>query len=626
MKFQHVLGILFAGVFILLVIVTGESKGAEAADTRVPVRIGWQIPAAMQAQIVEVLKRTDVLESQGLVPNFVPFSYGVPEVTAALAGQLDIILTGDQPAIDLIGKGGKWKIVARLHYDRVAVMVPPNSPATEMEDLRGKTVASSFGSVGEREAILQEQAAGLDADKQVKNVNMDSLDIYNLVLAGGGERWRKIDAVLVGEAINSRFELEGLGRSLAASRTLGIVAVSEQFIANHPQAAVQFLVALARAWDYFSNHSDRVRQWYIDDEQLGYTPAALISAAKLEPNSSVKSVREVDLSLTEDHIASLEQGAAWSQTRGYSKVPAQVRQAVDQSLLTKAMKQIAAARFADVKVILPSAREARLVENQVGYIFDSLPLWAFFALMVLITLVAIEAGQWPGIWRYRLAEHEEESTVGTVVGAVLGLLAFVMALTYGAASSRFDARREALIDEVSAIRTAYRRAGLVPDPHRTATRSLLRDYVEIRLGMDKVYGQPDQLRALLARAEALQESMWLHAEALAAKDSNDIYALFSEGLSDAFSLHTRRVALGAEYRIPFFVWFALILASCIAMAAVGFQFGISGRRSFIANLALALAFAVVMQIIFDLDRPGEGAIRLNQQPMIDLYQSLSKQK
>ena len=75
MKFKHVLGILFAGVFILLVIVTGDSKRAEAADTRVPVRIGWQIPAAMQAQIVEVLKRTDVLESQGLVPNFVPFSY-----------------------------------------------------------------------------------------------------------------------------------------------------------------------------------------------------------------------------------------------------------------------------------------------------------------------------------------------------------------------------------------------------------------------------------------------------------------------------------------------------------------------------------------------------------------------
>ena len=75
-----------------------------------------------------------------------------------------------------------------------------------------------------------------------------------------------------------------------------------------------------------------------------------------------------------------------------------------------------------------------------------------------------------------------------------------------------------------------------------------------------------------------------------------------------------------------FIWFALILASCIAMGAVGFQFGISGKRSFIANLALALAFAVVMQIIFDLDRPGEGAIQLNQQPMIDLYQSLSRQK
>jgi len=43
-----------------------------------------------------------------------------------------------------------------------------------------------------------------------------------------------------------------------------------------------------------------------------------------------------------------------------------------------------------------------------------------------------------------------------------------------------------------------------------------------------------------------------------------------------------------------------------------------------ANLALAVTFALVMLLVFDLDRAGEGFITVNQQPMIDLYQAMSK--
>jgi hypothetical protein len=73
----------------------------------------------------------------------------------------------------------------------------------------------------------------------------------------------------------------------------------------------QLLAALIRAWEYVSYHSDTVTQWYIDDAQLGYTREALASAAKIDPNWSAKSLREIDLRLTEEHIADFERGAAW---------------------------------------------------------------------------------------------------------------------------------------------------------------------------------------------------------------------------------------------------------------------------------------------------------------------------
>ena len=153
----------FGSLFLALAVMSvgAACKNPSAEKKLVPVRIGWQIPLSTQAQIVQVLKNTKILENHGLKADFVPFSYGGPQSEAALAGKLDVIFVGDQPAINLVARGGKWKIVSRLFYTRTAVMVPLGSPIQKMEDLRGKTVASPFGSVAHREATLKEKAADL---------------------------------------------------------------------------------------------------------------------------------------------------------------------------------------------------------------------------------------------------------------------------------------------------------------------------------------------------------------------------------------------------------------------------------------------------------------------------------
>jgi len=613
---------LCAGVFALFLSLPGSSKGAE--EGLVPIRIGWQIPAAMQALITQVLKRTDVLERHGLEPSLVPFSYGSPQVDAALAGQLDAFFSGDQPAINLIERGGKWKIVARLFYDRIAFIVPPNSPAQEIKDLRGKIVASPFGSVAHREAILGQKAAGLDPSNDVTNVHRDILEIRRRVLAGGVETWEEMDAAVVWEPNISAFELGGLARTLNEKHTLGVIAVSDEFIAKNPDAIVQFLVSIVRAWDFLSRNPDRVMQWYIDDTKLDYTPEALTSTARLDPNFSAETLRDIDLDLDEDLIAVLEQGAAWAR-EGWDD-GSHIRHFVDRSLMAKAMKEVAAGEFEDTEIILPSIRQASALETEEVFDLDAVPLAVMLTFMVLIALLAIEGGFWLGVRRQKKVVYEQVGPIATVVGAVLALLAFVIALTFGAASSRFDARKEALLHDVNAIQTTYLRANLLPEPHRTTVRSLLRDYVQVRVGMVYAYGEPATLQLVQRRAEALQKSMWSHVEILASQDRRSpIYALFTSALNDMFDLHTERVVLGAHYRIPRFVWWTLIFASCVAMVAVGFQFAIGGkRRSMTANLALAVTFALVMLLVFDLDRAGEGFITVNQQPMIDLYQSMSK--
>jgi len=65
-------------------------------------------------------------------------------------------------------------------------------------------------------------------------------------------------------------------------------------------------------------------------------------------------------------------------------------------------------------------------------------------------------------------------------------------------------------EEVTAIQTAYLRANLIPEPHRTTVRSLLRDYVQARAGIVYAYGQPDTLRLVQQHAGILRELMWSH--------------------------------------------------------------------------------------------------------------------
>jgi ABC-type nitrate/sulfonate/bicarbonate transport system substrate-binding protein len=621
LKFGRVLEILSSGLFAFLVLLGFEAQGGDGAESAVPIRIGWQIPAATQGQVLQVLKRTSVLEGQGLKPILVPFSYGGPQVEAAFAGELDVFFSGDQPAINLIARGGKWKIVARLFEDGVGIIVPPNSAIKSVEDLKGTSVASPFGSVAHRDAFLEQEAAGLDSEKDVLNKNLDILEIRRRVQAGGNGTWDGFDAAVAWDPLVSHFELEGLAHNLTSGRYLGVITASEEFIANHPQAVVQLLIALTRSWDFFSRNPDRVMQWYIDDTRLDYTPESLV-AARLDSNFAATSLNEISLELNPDHIATLERSASWARDSGEGSVD--ISQAGDTQLLSAAMADVTKNHFEEIQVILPSTHEKQLVDKGNLYDLNSTPLWLVFSAMVALAMLAIEIGFLLGKRNRGRVRDEQVTPISTVVGAVLAMMAFVIAFTFGSANTRFDARKAALLDDVTAIQTAYLRANLIPEPQRTTVRSLLRDYVQARAGIVYAYGQPETLRLVQQRAKASQELMWSHVEALAEKQGETkAYVLFTRSLNDVFNLHTKRVVLGAYYRIPPAMWLALIFASGVAMFAVGFQFGIGGnQRIHAAQLALAITFALVMVLAFDLDRAGEGLVAVNQQPMIDLYQSM----
>jgi hypothetical protein len=251
---------------------------------------------------------------------------------------------------------------------------------------------------------------------------------------------------------------------------------------------------------------------------------------------------------------------------------------------------------------------------------DRLPLWTVFLFSTGIVMLSIAIGRTIGLRKRESAESAAAKPIGSAVGAMLGLLAFLLAFTFAIASNRFDARKQLLLDEVNAIGTTYLRANLLPEPHRSECRNLLKEYVDTRVEMAR---NPRTLLRGMATAEELQDRLWSHAVALARADlDTDAGGLFVESLNEVIDLHTARKTVGLQYRIPPAVWLGVIIVTVLTTGAMGFQFGLSGQSRFMLSLILALAFSTVVLLIANLDRPG-SAIRVNQQPMFELQRTMA---
>jgi hypothetical protein len=249
---------------------------------------------------------------------------------------------------------------------------------------------------------------------------------------------------------------------------------------------------------------------------------------------------------------------------------------------------------------------------------DHIPLSVVVVLCVGITLVFYEAGYRIGRWRERRAIGEISGPTGMIVGSILALMAFLLAIATGMAADRFDARRLLVLQEANSIGTTVLRAGYVPDPYRTQLTALLREYVPLRIVQTQ-----EGLEAKIERSVEIQDEMWTITEKLAREHGDlPVVAIFIESLNETIDLHESRITAGLYARVPpTIIWF-LVAGVVFSVGMVGYNAGLTGRRSMISAVVLAVALSAVLGLVVDLDRPSGGLIRTNQQPLIDLRDSL----
>lgn len=246
---------------------------------------------------------------------------------------------------------------------------------------------------------------------------------------------------------------------------------------------------------------------------------------------------------------------------------------------------------------------------------DYLPIWLFVTTITFGVLLAIEAGFRLGKYRCRIAEPETAGPLGTIIGATLGLLAFMLAFTFGLAASRFEQRREMVVEEANAIGTTFLRAGFLPEDQIAPTRRLISEYVSSRLEVV----QTGDINHAITRAEELHHQLWKEAEVASRTQPNSIpVGLFAQALNEMIDVHSERVLVGLRSRLPLILWGALLFLTALAMAGVGYHEALAKSKRSPATLVLVLSYLIVITLVVDLDRPREGLLKVSQEAMTSL--------
>ncbi len=217
-----------------------------------------------------------------------------------------------------------------------------------------------------------------------------------------------------------------------------------------------------------------------------------------------------------------------------------------------------------------------------------------------------------GAFLGRRVRHLSESLsepFGVLQAALLGVVGLILAFGLSLAVSRYEDRRQAIVDEANAIGTTYLRAQTLSEPERNRSLRLLVSYAEsaIRLS-DYVPGSSQEADAA-ATEDGIQRRLWaLNGQALAVEPVASAPRLYEESLNEMIDAQGTRIA-ALNNRVPNAVLFLEVLGAALALGLLAAYLAILGR-GVVAVFLAAVLVTMLLYVTCDLDRPTRGPIRV----------------
>jgi sulfonate transport system substrate-binding protein len=268
-------------------------------------RIATQ-PAPLYAPIFVAKQKhwiEDELAKEGVTVKWSSFVAGPPENESFAAGQQDLGVMGDTPAIIARSAGQNTRIIgiSAVGPKALAVVVPKGSLIKTAADLRGKRVAVTKGSYAHHLLYVVLKNAGL----QLSDIKLIHLPPADLVLAlNHGD----VDAASTWEPYLSKLEENG-ARVLADGTGIKkgelVIIAADEYAKKNPRIVEKVLQIYKRGYDFLKANPKQAAELIASDVKLSAEQASRV-LAKVDFDPVVRPEHVDELKRTEEFLRSHE--------------------------------------------------------------------------------------------------------------------------------------------------------------------------------------------------------------------------------------------------------------------------------------------------------------------------------
>jgi hypothetical protein len=256
--------------------------------------------------------------------------------------------------------------------------------------------------------------------------------------------------------------------------------------------------------------------------------------------------------------------------------------------------------------------ETGLNYNAIAFLLV-LGLFAGMLLMLIIgqSLGKRSLGQETDVVRSRLTGVET---------AVFGLLGLMIGFTFSGAAGRYEMRRQLIVDEANAISTAYLRLDLLPVASQPPLRETFRRYIDTRIAVYQALPDEAASDTQAAIATTLQNEIWAGALAALKEAPPQVTIVMVPALNEMGNVVTAR-ASARHTHTPKLIFVTLVILAMVCSLLAGYVLAYTQRRNVRLHVvAFAIVVTLTIYLIFDLDYPRFGLIRLDfaDKALIDL--------
>jgi hypothetical protein len=211
-----------------------------------------------------------------------------------------------------------------------------------------------------------------------------------------------------------------------------------------------------------------------------------------------------------------------------------------------------------------------------------------------------------------------------IEGGLYGLMGLILAFSFSGAATRFDSRRQLMVDEANHIGTAYLRLALLQPNDQKDLQEKFRKYTDARI--NTYHALPDLEKATdeYNKGLALQRDIWNSSVAATQRAASPLSVnIVLPALNQMIDIANSQY-MASMMHPPIIIYGLLGLLVLICSLLAGYGMGEQKGRSVLHAISFAVLISVTVYTIIDIEYPRLGLIKSGafDKALIDVRNSM----